>query len=439
MKILLLTCLFAASALVLLLNGAIAQVLSERQRRIARPELRYADWIYDPAVATPLLFPPGNHPGDPANPLAPPVLALDDERPLQLEFDDLASRGSDFRAKILHCNWDWTPSSLSEVEYLSDFNDFPLYDFQTAAQTKIAYQHFTFPVPRVKLPGNYVLLVYRGRNAADVVLTRRFLVFANRVVIGAKVGFSTNVQLRNTHQQIDFDVRYGNYPVLNPREDLKVVIRQNYRWDNALKGLKPFTVNEFDRQLDFRFFNGENSLPAGNEFRYFDIRSTQTRGFGVNTIERRADGNFALLNFDTPQQGLAYLQTSDFDGQFIIDNTETGRGATSADYWQVVFSLKTPELPDRRVYVVGAFNFYQRTDANRMTYNPVLGAYQLTIPLKQGVYNYAYTVENPTTGEADTRPVEGSHSVAQNTYDVLVYHRPVGARADQLVGYRVVR
>jgi hypothetical protein len=437
LKTLLLTTLLLAVVLVLLLNGAIAQVLGERQRRVARPELRYADWIYDPTIATPLLYPAGNNPGDPANALNPPLIALEEDRPLQLEFDDLASRGSDFRAKIIHCNSDWTPSALSEVEYLSDYNDFPLYDFQTAAQTKVPYQHFTFTVPKVKLPGNYVLLVYRGRNPADVVLTRRFMVFANRVTVGAKVSFSTNVQQRNTHQQVDFDIRYGSYPILNPREDLRVVIRQNYRWDNAVTGLKPFNVNEFDRQLDFRFFNGENSFPAGNEFRYFDIRGTQSRGFGVNTIERRADGNFALLNFDTPQQGLAYIQTSDFDGQFVVDNTETGRGATSSDYWQVVFTLKTPER-DTPAYVVGGFNFFALTEANRLTYNPVLGAYQVTIPLKQGVYNYAYALPGPH-GKALTTPLEGSYSDTQNTYEVLVYHRPVGARADQLVGYRVVK
>ncbi|MBC7893453.1 MAG: DUF5103 domain-containing protein, partial [Sphingobacteriaceae bacterium] len=237
---------------------------------------------------------------------------------------------------------------------------------------------------------------------------------------------------------VDFDIQYGSYQILNPREDLRVVIRQNYRWDNALTGLKPFTVNEFDRKLDFRAFNGENSLPAGNEFRYFDIRSTQTRGFGVNATERRADQNAALLNFDTPQQGLAYLQTEDFDGQFIIDNTETHRGATEADYWQVVFSLKTPERP-QPVYVLGGFNWFNRSEGNRMTYNPTLGVYQLALAFKQGVYNYTYAVETAATQPLDTVPIEGSYSVTQNTYEILVYHRPPGSRADELVGYRVVK
>ena len=427
-------CIFFACILIGLINRAIAQTLSERDR----PKLRYADWIYDARIATPLVYPAGE-PGNPSNTLNPPVIPLNDERPLLLEFDDLRGDGAEFRARILHCNADWTPSVLSAVEYLSDYNDFPLYTYQAAAQTKVPYIHYSFEVPRVKLPGNYILLVYRGRNVADVMLTRRFMVYANQLSIGAKVSFSTNVQLRNTHQQVDFDIGYGNFQVLNPREDLAVVIRQNYRWDNALTGLKPFTVNEFDRKLDFRFFNGENSIPGGNEFRFFDIRSTQSRGFGVNAIERRAGQNLALLNSDTPQQGLAYIQTSDFDGLFVVDNTETHRGATEADYWQVTFTLKMAEIPERAVYVVGAFNFYIRTDANRLIYNPVLGVYQVTIPFKQGVWNYAYTVGNPASQQADTRPIEGSYSVTQNTYEILVYARPLGSRADQLVGYRVVK
>ena len=433
LKTLLLTCLLLAVVAILLINAAVAQALTVR----AQPQLRYADWVYDPAIATPLLYPRPDDPNDPRAALGQPLIALDDARPLLLQFDDLANRGADFRAKILHCNGDWTPSNLTEVEYLNDYNDFPLYDFQTASGTKVAYQHYTFEVPRVKLSGNYVLLVYRGRNAADVVLTRRFMVFENQVNIGAKVSFSTNVQLRNTHQQVDLEIRYGSYPLLNPREDLRVVIRQNYRWDNALTGLKPFTVNEFDRRLEYRAFNGENAFPAGNEFRYFDIRRAQTRGFGVNTIERGGQQNTALLNFDAPQQGLAYVQQNDLDGQFAVENAETGRGATEADYWQVVFSLKMPEQ-QTPVYVVGGFNFFHLTEANRLIFNPTIGVYQATLPLKQGVYNYAYAVPGPN-GAASTPPIEGSYSVTQNTYDILVYHRPPGARADRLVGYRVAR
>ncbi|WP_159137576.1 type IX secretion system plug protein domain-containing protein, partial [Klebsiella pneumoniae] len=70
--------------------------------------------------------------------------------------------------------------------------------------------------------------------------------------------------------------------------------------------------------------------------------------------------NTALLNFDTPQSGLAYVQQNDLDGQFAVENAETGRGATEADYWQVVFSLKMPEQP-QPVYVVGGFNFFHLT------------------------------------------------------------------------------
>lgn len=436
MKITLLL-LFYAVALVWLTNQVLAQTLTDRLRR---PTLRYADWIYDERIATPLLYPQNNtDSGNPSNALELPIVALNDSDhgTLLLEFDHLNGRGDSFRARILHCNADWTPSALSEVEYLNDYNDFPIYTFQPATQTKVPYDHYTFELPRVKLPGNYVLLIYRGRNPADAALTRRFMVFNNQVSIGARVSFSTNVQLRNTHQQLDFDISYGNVSVLNPREDFRVVVRQNYRWDNALEGLKPFTVNEFDRKLDYHFFNGENSIPAGNEFRFFDIRSTQSRGYGVNTIDRHPDRNTALLNFDSPQAGKAYIQTDDFDGLFVVDNTETHRGATEADYWNVVFSLKTPEIPDRNLYVLGGFNFFAHEDANRMTYNASLGAYQVTIPFKQGVWNYAYALEKE--GRADTVPIEGSFSVTQNTYEILVYTRPVGARADQLVGYKLVK
>ncbi|MBO9641205.1 MAG: DUF5103 domain-containing protein, partial [Siphonobacter aquaeclarae] len=64
--------------------------------------------------------------------------------------------------------------------------------------------------------------------------------------------------------------------------------------------------------------------------------------------------------------------------------------------------------------------------------------YQATILVKQGVYNYTYTVPDAAGKISNDAEIEGSYSLTRNTYEIFVYHRSPGSRADQLVGYQLL-
>jgi hypothetical protein len=49
--------------------------------------------------------------------LAPPVLPLDQPVPLLLEFDELGNAFKNYRAKIFHCNADWSLSQLNDMDF----------------------------------------------------------------------------------------------------------------------------------------------------------------------------------------------------------------------------------------------------------------------------------------------------------------------------------
>ena len=51
--------------------------------------------------------------------------------------------------------------------------------------------------------------------------------------------------------------------------------------------------------------------------------------------------------------------------------------------------------------------------------------------LKQGWYNYIYYMPE----SEDPYYYEGSYFQTENLYEIFVYYRPIGALADQLVGY----
>lgn len=403
-------------------------------------QLQTIDHIYDPKIETVLLFPQvSTNQLDPALTLNPPVISLDESVPLQLEFDDLTANYRSFRARLIHCNADWQRSILNDIEFTYEYNDNPITDYQISINTKISYYHYRFTLPRVKLPGNYVLVVYDERNRNNILFTRRFCTYQNRVTVAAAVHFSSNPARQFSDQQVDMTLNYKGYQVISPQDDFKVVIRQNYRDDREIRGLRPTNVQAFEQVLEYRLIDQSNTMPGGNEFRFFDTRTILSRANYIDRIDRPADRNIAYVQVDQPRNQGVYIQSDDFNGQFVIDHRETGNGATNADYIETVFTLKMPEVSGFDVYVNGAFNFWQLTDRNRMTYDPLLSAYRATMLLKQGVYNYDYTVG--TTGpqpKVDENFIEGSFSSTENDYEIFIYHRPPASRADQLIAYRRV-
>lgn len=389
------------------------------------------DRIYQESIKTVLLY-PGNPAGDdPRRMLRQPVIPLDSNVPLTLEFDELSNRAKNFRAKLIHCNADWTQSSLSEVEYTFEYNDYPVTSLQASFSTKVPYYHYTWQVPKVRVSGNYVLVIYENRQP---VLSRRFMVYEPKVRVHGGVTASEGIAERRTSQQINFSIDHKGYQLASPQTELQVVLRKNFRWDQAKSGFKPTNVNAFDQTLGFQFFRLENNFPGGNEFRYFDSRTTAGRGFGIAAIERGDDYTELMLQADQPRRNAPYFQSDDFNGQFVVDHRESKNGSLQADYNPVTFTLKMEEIPDRDVYVNGAFNLWQLNDINIMHYDPELKAYQAVIMLKQGVTNYEYVVSDGTSIEDGA--IEGNFSDTENDYDILIYHRPPAGRADQLIGYQ---
>ena len=400
--------------------------------------LRYEDATYEANIKTVAVYPAPVQLQDPARTTYPPVVSMDSNTPLIAEFDDLSARFRSFRYKVFHCNADWTPSNLNDIEFTYEYNDYPINDYQSSFNTKVPYFHYVFELPKLKLPGNYVVAVYEDKRPAKLVLSRRFMVYQARVNVWPQVRLSTGIAEQRTHQQIDFDIEYKGYELLSPQDDLKIVIRQNFRWDKVLTKLRPTNVRAFDYRLEYRPFDLSNNILGGNEFRWFDTRLSRAVGMSVNDIEQLPDQTIVRLHKDASRLGGgASFQAQDLNGQYIVLNRDAANSSNEADYLNVVFTLQSPSYPNAQVYVGGAFNLWQHDDASRMTYNTSSGAYEASMYIKQGVVNYCYYALKGD-GQMDDVSFEGSFSNTANDYEIFVYHRPPAARADQLVGYRLI-
>lgn len=384
--------------------------------------LRMEDMVYEKEIRTVRLFRRGS-------PLSPAVIQLG-IWDLVLEFDDIAEDRDTYNASVLHCNYDWTASGLQDLDFMRDFNEFPLNNAELSADTQIPYVHYSFPVPPVKLPGNYVLMVYRGSDKQDLILTRRFMVYDNRVTFskdGSLIGPGT---IADVNQQLNFTVNHSNIDILNPLTDVHVNIRQNQRWDVYVENIKPSFVRDIEKELEYRFFDENRMFKGGNEFRFFDIRSLRNPGRNVSHVDRSKKPYNVFLARDKSRRDEAYAQYDEINGNFLIENYDFG-DLSYTDYAWIHFTLATRPVAGE-VYVAGAFNNWRFDNTNLMRYDSTQNAYTSRILLKQGWYDYQYVVRSK-----DLPPYyfEGTYFQTENFYEVFVYYRPFQPRADLLIGY----
>lgn len=391
--------------------------------------IEMADRTYEPLVKTVRIHPDY---GVATDQIEPAVAELGKPN-LLLEFDVLQSQNESLYLRIASCTYDWKPSSLHNLDFLDDYNAFPINDFKYSVDTQTPYVHYQIKLPSVKLAGNYIAIVYRASNPDDVLLTHRFMVYDNKVQVirdGNLVGAS---QMTQRNQQINFRVLYTNLQVIDPIQSIHVVLRQNQRWDILATDLKPSFIHQDQNELEYHYYDeGGGMLSGDNEFRFFDLRSIRFPGQNVLRANTNVHPFEAFLDPDVSRNGLPYSEMKDLDGNYVINNIDYN-GQSAENYINIHFELKTDPLPDAKVYVNGAFTSWRLGAENLMTYDSVAHCYRATILVKQGWYNYDYTVQSKTL---PPNYFEGSHFQTENFYELFVYYHTFDRPMDLLVGYQ---
>jgi hypothetical protein len=75
------------------------------------------------------------------------------------------------------------------------------------------------------------------------------------------------------------------------------------------------------------------------------------------------------------------------------------------------------------------------TEENKMTYNKDRQAFEASILLKQGFYNYCFASPNNVL---EKKSVDGSFFTTENEYTILIYYQPFGQRTVKIIGAATV-
>ena len=397
------------------------------QTAFAQKKLVFSDKSYEEEIRTVLLHP--NLQGVRDN-LRPAVAPLQGQN-LILEFDDLTGQRSNNYVKIIHCNYDWTKSTLQDLDYLPDYNEYPINEYEFSSSTSVSYVHYYFALPQVKIPGNYLLIAYR-ESEEDLLLSKRFMIFDNQVSLVTDSQSQGLGNLCTSNQQLNFKINYSRLDVVNPMQSIQTLIRQNQRWDNARLNVKPSFVREDRKELEYRFFDTDNQFMAGNEFRFVDFRSLNSPGRNTGRLDRSKRPFHISVLTDQSRRDQVYAQYPDLNGNYVIENLDNRDAATSGDYVFVTFSIAPTQTVAGDVHLLGALTNWEHTPETKMNFLKDKNLYEKTLFLKQGWYDYQYWVEGKNENGFQ---LEGSHFETENLYEVFIYYRPFRPNADLLVGY----
>ena len=366
-----------------------------------------------------------------------PIVNLKDDTPINIDFDDLTHEYHRYMYKVEHCEADWTVSNdIFVSDYVNGFNErLPIDDVEESLNTTVLYTHYHFQIPneqcQLKLSGNYRVTVYDENDDDEPMFTACFMVVNPKMTVNLGVTGNTEIDIYGSHQQVSMGIGYGSLNVTHPDRQLKTVVMQNGRWDNAKLNPKP----QFVESKGLRWENNRELIFfGGNEYRKFETLDVTHTTMGLESVSWDGEHYHAYVWTDEPRRN--YVYDEDANGAFLIRNSDNYEINRLCEYVMVHFTLKVPQYIGT-VYLNGQWTNDRFLPQYQMEYDAKEHAYQAVIPLKQGYYSYQYLLMN-NDGAFVPVPSEGSFYQTENKYQALVYYRGIGERTDQLVGYAEV-
>ena len=168
-----------------------------------------------------------------------PVFQLGDG--FQLQFDDLYGNEANYYYTITHCDYDWKPSQLAKSEYLNGFDDQRIQDYSNSFNSLQIYSHYRLSFPnrltQLRVSGNYVIKILNEDK--EVVFSRKFILYEELVSVPMQIKRARNLTVVEQKHNVEFAIKSAIINFQSPLSNVKVMLLQNGKFDNAITNIKP--------------------------------------------------------------------------------------------------------------------------------------------------------------------------------------------------------
>lgn len=362
-----------------------------------------------------------------------PVFRLGES--FELNFDDLYGNEANYYYEIIHCDYNWVPSTISKQEYLKGLDNQRILDYSNSYNTLQLYSHYQLSFPnqfsQLLLSGNYMIKILNEDR--EVVFSRKLIIYEDLASVKLQIKRGRNLSIIEYKQNLDFSITSKSIAFQNPLQNIKVLLLQNRQFNTGIKNIAPqYTIGN---ELIYKY-DTETQFWAGNEFRFFDNKEIRAATNNVAKISSNGGIYNNFLFTDEARANYPYSFTQDANGNFVVRNLNATLQKIEADYAWVYFSLSAPSFRlDKNIYINGMFNNYALAPEYKMEYNEKKGVYEKALMIKQGFTNYQYVVAD-TKGKTDyENSIDGNFFQTENEYEVIVYYRENTQRYDRVIGF----
>lgn len=366
-----------------------------------------------------------------------PVIELNTDETITIEFDDLSESAEQLEYTVLHCDFSWQPTNLAFMEYADGFEFNPLYDYQYSSGTLIPYRHYTLTLPskefRFKVSGNYVVQVMKQGNRNDIVLQLQIRVYEPLVNIDALMRQPVAPNFQRTYQQMELTLNTSPLGKVDFNTDIVAIVNQNNQPYDELVLKSPQFVD--GSKLTYHT-STTPIFEGGNEFRQLNLKSFHYQTAEVENIQQ-IDGSYqVILNPAKSVKSYRYTENRDINGKYIIKCDDVAESSTQADYAWVYFTLDYDIQPDGDIYLFGELTGWGINPNFKMDFNSQKGLYEKRLLLKQGFYNYKYVFMSNKGLTPDFNRIESNFYDTENAYNIFVFYKSQGSRYWRLVGFQ---
>ena len=369
--------------------------------------------------------------------LALPVYKLNSGDRLELHFDDVEANVKNYYYTYQLCDYNWSPVVISPFDYIKGFTQQRISSYRFSSISFTRYTHYQVILPEANtLPtksGNYLLKVFLDGDTSKLAFTRKLLVLDPKSTVMAQFIQPFTPQYFNTHQRIKFSVNLEGLNAFDANQQVRVLVLQNNRWDNAQGNTHPTFIRgntlEYNNENDYFF-------AAGKEWRWLDLRSFSLQSERVERAEYSKNATTIFVKPDIDRSSQRYVYYRDLNGSYQVTTYESINPYWQGDFATVAFSFMSPNrlpYPDKDLFLIGQLTEYKLNSSSKMQFNSEKGIYEGSQFLKQGYYSYGYLLVDKNDPSKKSE-MDGNYWETENTYTILVYYKSFTDQADQLIG-----